>query len=154
MLDGDAFDERRARLTAIRAGWYGDAPAVSPHGRRIYKHGTVEHLTTHHESRQPPPSHEVGRAYLRALLRDWRTEHAALAEWDVENGGALRRCLVAAGVALRDETDDGRERADFLVRQATMSASSSAVPRLDGIIARLATMPVGPWRIGGGLAHV
>lgn len=66
MLDASAFDERCARLTAIRAGWYGDAPAVSPHGRRIYKDRTVEHLTAHNENRQP-------RAYLRAILRDWRT---------------------------------------------------------------------------------
>ncbi len=144
----------RGRLAAIRTGWYAGAPAVSPHGRRIYAGGLVQHLTDHHETRPPPPSHEAGQAYLRAQLRDWRTVHASLAEWDAANGGALRRCLVAAGVALRDETDDGRERADFLVRQACLCLSTTTLAKLDAKVEKLARMPVGPWRIGGGLARI
>jgi hypothetical protein len=149
MLDGTAYDERRARLGAIRTGWYGDAPAVSPNGRRIYKEGgSVEHLSDQNENRQPPPSHEAGRAFLRSLLRDWRTENALLPEWDVEYGGALRRCLVAAGVALRDETDDGRERADHLVRLACRAVTPSGLARLDAGVADLAAVPKAPWRLG------
>lgn len=145
----------RGRLAAIRTGWYAGAPAVSPHGRRIYAGGLVQHLTDHQESRQPPPSHEAGQAYLRALLRDWRTVHAPLADWDTAHGGALRRCLVAAGVALRDPTDDGRERADYLVRQASFATlSSTTLARLDAKAEKLARVPVGPWRIGGGLARI
>lgn len=154
MATMDTTLDIRGRLSAIRAGWYAGAPAVSPHGRRMYSGGLVYHMTAHQEMRQPPPSHEAGQAYLRALLRDWRTAHAPLAEWDAANGGALRRCLVAAGVALRDQTDDGRERADFLVRQACLCLSTTTLAKLDAKIAKLAKVPVGPWRIGGGLAKV
>ncbi|AYO83119.1 hypothetical protein [Methylobacterium brachiatum] len=142
--------DRVARLAAIRAGWYGDARPVSPHGRRIYAAGSVHHLCEQVEARRPPPSHEAGRAYLRGVLQDWRTEHAVLAEFDASRGGAMRRALVAAGLALMDETDDGRERADCLVLEVTMSVRARRPEVLDGIVAHLAAMPRGPFRLGWG----
>lgn len=155
-MDVAAFHERRLRLAAILAGWYGGGPKQSPHGRRIYVGGDrVRHLGDENESRQPPPSHDAGQAYLRSVLRDWRTEHAELAEWDAVHGGALRRCLVAAGLALQDETEDGRERADSLVREACHAASPRTLGRLDVTVARLAKMPKGPWRlVGSALSHI
>jgi hypothetical protein len=147
--------DRVARLAAIRAGWYGDARPVSPHGRRIYQAGSVHHLSEQVEARLPPPSHEAGRAYLRSVLRDWRTEHAVLADFDVSRGGAMRRALVAAGRALADETDDGRERADCLVLEATHSVRARKPEVLDSIVAWLAALPRGPYRLGwGGPARI
>lgn len=142
--------DRVARLAAIRDGWYGDARPVSPHGRRIYSAGSVHHLSEQVEARRPPPSHEAGQAYLRGVLRDWRTEHAGLADFDASRGGAMRRALVAAGRALMDETDDGRERADCLLLEVTMSVRARKPEVLDSIVAWLAALPVGPFRLGWG----
>ncbi|SDM31265.1 hypothetical protein SAMN05216360_101519 [Methylobacterium phyllostachyos] len=142
--------DRVACLAAIRAGWYGDAQPVSPHGRRMYAAGAVHHLSEQTEALLPPPSHEAGRTYLRGVLRDWRTVHAVLADYDASRGGAMRRALVAAGRALADETDDGRERADALVREATISVRARKPEVLDAIVAHLGTIPVGPFRLGWG----
>lgn len=67
-----------------------------------------------------------------------------LGEWEVEHSGALRLCFVAAGLAVREETDDGRERADYIVRATTMSAVHSALTKLDNIVSSVARVPVGP----------
>lgn len=125
--------DRVARLAVIRDGWYGNARPVSPHGRRIYQAGSVQQLCEQSEARLP--SHEAGRTYLRGVLRDWRTEHVVPADFDASRSGAMRRALVATGLALAEETDDGRERADCLVLEATLSVRARKLEVLDADLA-------------------
>lgn len=139
----DEIRLHQRQRTAIREDWYGGRPAVSPHGRRIYSHGQVQHLTMHKEPRQPSPPHEEGRAYLRRVLTEWRTTHSIVAKHDDAAGGPVRRALVAAGMALADPGVDGQERADTLVRIATMWSHK----QIDRAIADLALIAVMPWDI-------
>ncbi|QEE39837.1 MULTISPECIES: hypothetical protein [unclassified Methylobacterium] len=139
----DLIRLRQRLLAEIQAGWYGGRPAVSPHGRRIYAHGQVQHLTMHKEPRRPPPPHEEGRAYLRHVLTVWRTTYAPVSIQDDADGGPIRRALVAAGMALAGPGVDGQERADTLVRIATMWSHR----QIDRAIADLALSPVMPWDI-------
>ena len=139
----DAHRLRMRMLTEIRDGWYGGRPRVSPHGRRTYSHGRVQHLTLHHEARQSPPPHDEGRAYLRRILTEWRTTYAPVSTWDDAKGGPTRRALVAAGQALADPSVDGQERADELVGLATRAA----VKDLDKAVAGLLATAHGEWSI-------
>lgn len=118
---------RDRELAALRGrisdAWYGGARPAPPHGRRYWNHGTVRFLTRDHAPLPPLPEPAAGQDALRQVLRDWRTEYRALAAWDDEQGGAARRALVAAGVLLGGEpTEDARERADALVRDALAPA--------------------------------
>lgn len=140
------MEEHRAAtgmLREIQAGWYGGRPQVSPHGRRVYRHGRAQHLSAHHAPMHAPPAHEEGRAFLRRVLTEWRTTYAPVATWDDARGGSTRRALVAAGVALGDPGLDGQERADALVRLATMAASKD----LDQAVAALLAAPQGEWDV-------
>ncbi|WP_311274037.1 hypothetical protein [Methylobacterium sp. WCS2018Hpa-22] len=134
---------QRQRL-AIQEGWYGGRPRVSPHGRRAYStYGRVRHLTMHQEPRPAPPGHDEGRAYLRRVLREWRTTYAALSAADDADGGPTRRAIVAAGLALADPGVDGQERADVYVTMVAMTQ-----PRhIDRAIAQIGQLPVEPWDI-------
>lgn len=144
MTPMEEFRLAKDLLAGIRDGWYGGRPRVSPHGRRIYSNGRVQHLTVHHEPTQAPPGHDEGRAFLRTVLTEWRTTYAAASTWDdTRRGGSTRRALVAAGMALADPGVDGQERADAIMRMATSMFHSD----LDKPVAALLATARGEWSI-------
>lgn len=141
-------NRRWYELQALRAraldAWYGSAKPVNPHGRRRYGSGRPEYLTENHAPLLPPPAAAAGQAALRTILQAWRGdgEYAALGTWDDEQGGPVRRALVAAGILLSGEPDDdARERADCLVRLATFSQVKKLDARREELLARPAPAP-------------
>ncbi len=131
--DPRAGTSRPRRPARRHPGWLvRQCRPVSPHGRRIYQAVPFSNSA----SSPSPPALARGRADLPTrVLRDWRTEHVVPADFDASRSGAMRRALVATGLALAEETDDGRERADCLVLEATLSVRARKLEVLDADLA-------------------
>ncbi|MCJ2040945.1 hypothetical protein MKK55_18620 [Methylobacterium sp. J-059] len=153
---------QREAAERLRATWYGYEPGDKPSkarierapgGRRRYTPGPrIFHSDPGSAPLPVPPPHDVGQARLRAILEAWRTPvWAAASKADDANRGGVRRLLVAAGMALRDSNDDGRERADALVQKAASLISGNVLcddpAYADRFIGQLAALPKGSWRV-------
>ncbi|TXN17332.1 hypothetical protein FV219_00015 [Methylobacterium sp. WL122] len=150
---------RQAASDRILACWYGYPPGDKAArfaaerfimGRRIYTSAPwIYHGGEAQGPHGVPPSHDVGRERLRAILTGWHTpEWKDASQPDDETGGGARRALKAAGIALADAGQDGIERADALVLMASKCVGHPSVTaeRIDRFITSLAALPKGHWR--------